>query len=91
MLHIVAYDIKDPKRMRKIALLCQDYGVRVQYSIFQFDLNETLTAQLISELKDLINPENDKIMIVPVCKKCRESIQYIGDMKPFKLPLLFVF
>lgn len=89
MLHIVAYDIKEPKRMRKVALLCLDYGVRVQYSIFQFDLNEKLTAQFVSELKELIDPAADRLMIVPVCEKCRSSILCLGQMKPFELPLFF--
>lgn len=91
MLHIVAYDIKDPKRMRKVALLCLDYGVRVQYSIFQFDLNEKLTECFTKELKELIDPATDRLMIVPICEKCRNSIQYLGKMKPFELPLFFIY
>ena len=91
MLHIVAYDIKDQKRMLKVAQLCLDYGVRIQYSIFQFDLNEYLTEQFVAELKNIIDQGSDKVMIVPVCKKCRDFIQYIGQMKPFELPVLYLF
>ena len=90
MLHIVAYDIRDPKRMRKMALLCLDYGVRIQYSIFQLDFNKTLLDQFVAELKELADPDTDSIMIVPVCEKCRKSIQCVGQMQPFELPLLFI-
>ena len=38
---IVTYDIADPKRLRRIAKLMQDYGIRVQKSIFELNVNQT--------------------------------------------------
>ena len=35
MLTLVAYDISDHKRLAKVARVCEDFGVRVQYSIFE--------------------------------------------------------
>ena len=32
--YIVAYDISDPKRLRKVATTCEDFGMRKQYSVF---------------------------------------------------------
>ena len=40
MLTLVAYDVSDPKRLRSVARVCEDYGVRVQYSIFECYLEE---------------------------------------------------
>jgi CRISPR-associated protein Cas2 len=91
MLHIIAYDITDGERLRKVSQICLDYGIRIQYSIFQFDLNENLTNKFINELKAIIDPQSDKIMIVPICKKCKDSILYMGKMEPFSLPLLYMF
>jgi hypothetical protein len=38
MLHLVAYDISDPKRLSRVARVCKDYGIRVEYSVFECDL-----------------------------------------------------
>ena len=33
--YIVSYDIADPKRLRKVFRVCQDYGNHLQYSVFE--------------------------------------------------------
>ena len=35
--HLVAYDIADPRRLRKVARACEDLGLRRQFSVFFFD------------------------------------------------------
>ena len=40
MLVLVSYDVamqdeRGPKRLRRVAKTCQDYGQRVQYSVFE--------------------------------------------------------
>ena len=32
--YIVAYDISDPKRLRRVARVCEDFGYRKQLSVF---------------------------------------------------------
>ena len=34
MLRLIAYDIKDARRLRKAARICADYGMRIEYSVF---------------------------------------------------------
>ena len=91
MLHIVAYDIRNPKRLKKIAKLCLDYGVRVQFSIFEFDLEPSLTMQFIREIDSIIDPRSDKVMIIPVCSSCRKNIRLLGQATPFSLPDFYCF
>ena len=91
MLHIIAYDITDPGRLKKTANLCKDYGIRIQYSIFQFDLNERLTDMFIKELQDIIDPESDKVIVIPVCNSCRKSIRLFGKAESFNAPKFYIF
>ena len=90
-MHIVAYDIKDAKRLKKIARVCLDYGVRVQYSIFEFDLPEDLTRNFLHELAEIIDPADDKVMVVPICENCRKHIHLMGKAEIFTLPEIFLF
>jgi len=66
---IVSYDIADEKRLRKVALCLEDYGQRVQYSVFECYLTESQLNRLNTRLKKLIEPEEDKLRLYILCEK----------------------
>jgi CRISPR-associated protein Cas2 len=76
--YIVAYDISDPKRLRKVATCCEDYGTRKQYSVFLCRLSATDFVRLRSRLYDLIHLEEDQVLFIPLCGKCVAQIDAIG-------------
>jgi CRISPR-associated protein Cas2 len=76
--YIVAYDISDPKRLRKVARCCEDFGVRKQYSVFLCRLSATDFVRLRSRLYDLIELDEDQVLFIPVCGKCVNAIEAIG-------------
>ncbi len=75
---LVAYDISDPKRLRKVARTCEDFGVRRQYSVFLCRLSATDFVRLRSRLYDLIHLEEDQVLFVPLCGKCVNQIEALG-------------
>jgi CRISPR-associated protein Cas2 len=75
---LVCYDISDPKRLRKVANACQDYGMRRQYSVFLCRLSATDFVRLRSRLYDLIDLEADQVLFIPLCGKCVNQIEAIG-------------
>lgn len=77
MLMVVAYDITDPSRLRQVARHCEDYGIRVQYSIFECRLPAEKFEAFWRELTDLINPATDRIVAYRLCARCAQEI-YIG-------------
>jgi CRISPR-associated protein Cas2 len=62
MLYLVAYDITTPKRLTKIAKTCEDFGIRVQYSLFECRLKPDHFQILWERLNLIINPEEDRIV-----------------------------
>ena len=52
MLTLVAYDISDAKRLHRVARVCEDFGVRVQYSLFECRLEEPEFRQFWDRLVD---------------------------------------
>lgn len=76
--YIVAYDISDPKRLRKVATACEDYGTRKQFSVFLCRLSATDFVRLRSRLYDLINLEKDQVLFIPLCGKCVQQIEALG-------------
>jgi CRISPR-associated protein Cas2 len=76
--YIVAYDVSDPKRLRKVATACEDFGLRKQFSVFLCRLSATDFVRLRSRLYDLINLEKDQVLFIPLCGKCVQKIESIG-------------
>jgi CRISPR-associated protein Cas2 len=76
--YIVAYDISDPKRLRKVATTCEDFGVRKQLSVFLCRLSTTDFVRLRSRLYDLINLTEDQLLYIPLCGKCVPQIEAIS-------------
>jgi CRISPR-associated protein Cas2 len=71
--HLVTYDIRDPKRWRKVYNLLRGHGERVQYSVFRLRLSETQRAKLQWRLGQLMSSE-DALLIIPLCPGCAERI-----------------
>jgi CRISPR-associated protein Cas2 len=76
--YIVAYDISDPKRLRKVARCCEDYGVRKQLSVFLCRLSATDFVKLRSRLYDLLNLDEDQVLFIPLCARCVGQIESMG-------------
>ena len=76
--YLVCYDISDPKRLRKVATACEDYGVRKQYSVFLCRLSATDFVRLRSRLYDLIDLQADQVLFVPLCARCVLQFDVLG-------------
>lgn len=63
-LYVVAYDISDPKRWRRVFSLMHGYGQWVQLSVFQCRLTRRRHAELVATLDELINHRQDHVILV---------------------------
>lgn len=75
---LVAYDIADPKRLRKVAKTCEDFGLRRQYSVFICRLNTTALVRLKTKLYDVIDLQLDQVLFIPLCGMCMKNIESLG-------------
>ena len=76
--YLVAYDIANPKRLRKVARTCEDFGLRKQYSVFFCRLSATDLVRLRSRLHEVIDLDRDQILFIPFCKRCADQIETLG-------------
>src|SRR5438132_606902 len=72
--YLVCYDIRDPKRLRKVAKTCAGYGERLQYSVFRLWLDSRQIQQLRWELTELLDPADD-VIFIPLCSRCVAGVQ----------------
>ena len=80
MLTVVAYDITDPKRLARIAKVCEDYGVRVQYSVFECRLDEDEFADFWLKLLEEIDDAEDRIVAYKIDARCARETLTAGTM-----------
>jgi CRISPR-associated protein Cas2 len=76
--YLVCYDISDPKRLRRVAMTCEDFGYRRQYSVFLCRLSATDLVRLRTRLYDIIHLEEDQVLFIPLCAKCVAQIEALG-------------
>lgn len=81
MVTIVAYDISKTRRRDKAAGLLKDYGVRVQYSVFECDLSAERLAVVKEKMLALINPRKDRVHFYPVCQGCFGKAESLGRVE----------
>lgn len=80
--YIVAYDIADPKRLRKVFRVCQDYGNHLQYSVFECDLSPTEKVELETKLNAAIHQNDDQVLFIelgPVESRGERQITALGQ------------
>jgi CRISPR-associated protein Cas2 len=76
--YLVCYDIADPKRLRRVARACEDYGYRKQYSVFLVRVSATDFVRLRSRLYELIDLNADQVWFVPLTDTCLRRAEAIG-------------
>lgn len=80
MLTLIGYDISDPKRLARVARLCEDFGVRVQYSIFECRLEESEFTEFWLHLLEEINDHEDRIVAYKIDARCAKETMTAGTM-----------
>lgn len=65
---LVSYDVntldkEGRKRLRKVAKLCEGYGQRVQFSVFECTVNELELEKFRTRLLNVVNPDEDSLRI----------------------------
>ena len=90
MLHLVAYDIRDAKRLRQVAKTCEDFGIRVEYSVFECDLSEDNFYKFWDILYNIIDSDEDCILAYKICGACVTKIESMGAIVRPGKPLLYI-
>ncbi len=71
--YIITYDVREPKRLRKVGKHLKGYGERLQYSVFRCRLTERELERLRWELVKIMDDE-DNLLIIGLCAKCGTKV-----------------
>ncbi len=71
--YVIMYDVRDPKRWRKVYRLLRGRGTRLQYSVFRCRLTTREFEQLRWELERRMTAE-DSLLLVGLCAGCVDRV-----------------
>lgn len=60
---IIAYDIRNPLRRRRVFKLLSGWRMGGQKSVHECLLNETEAEEVFAQISDLIDPQSDHLML----------------------------
>ncbi|MEO5366241.1 MAG: CRISPR-associated endonuclease Cas2 [Magnetococcus sp. WYHC-3] len=83
--YLVCYDIRNPKRLRRVHKVLKGYGEAWQFSVFFCVLKDIDRVRLQTDLEEQMNQKEDQAMILdlgPNEKEAREAATVIGQPLP---------
>ena len=83
MLVLVSYDVSTvekagQRRLRKVAKTCQNYGQRVQYSVFECIVDPAQWTALRQKLINVIKPDEDSLRFYFLGSNWKRRIEHVG-------------
>lgn len=96
MMVLVSYDVstvtvEGRRRLRRVSRTCQDYGQRVQFSVFELELDPGKWVTVRQRLIDLIDQDVDSLRFYHLGAKWQGKIEHVGAKPAVDLngPLVF--
>ena len=88
MMVLVTYDVNvtegdGAKRLRQVAKACRDFGQRVQYSVFEIEVDPAQWVALKARLERIIDPSLDSLRYYHLGANWGRRIEHVGA-KPTK-------
>jgi len=86
MLVLISYDVSvtsdgGQRRLRRVAKACQDYGQRVQFSVFECIVDPAQWTVLRERLIDEIDTETDSLRFYFLGANWKRRVEHIGAKK----------
>lgn len=96
MMILVTYDVSTAdntgeRRLRRIAKACRNYGQRVQFSVFEIEVDPALWVALRQQLIDIIDDKRDSLRFYQLGANWERRVEHIGARASVDLkgPLVF--
>ena len=83
MLVLVTYDVNTledggKKRLRNVARACEDFGQRVQFSVFEIEVDPAQWTRLKARLEGIILPERDSLRYYYLGANWTRRVEHVG-------------
>lgn len=83
MMVLVTYDVNTLSgdgagRLRRVAKACRDFGQRVQFSVFEIEVEPAQWVALKARLEAIIDPAHDSLRCYHLGANWRRRVEHVG-------------
>lgn len=83
MMVLVTYDVNvsegdGAKRLRQVAKACRDFGQRVQYSVFEIEVDPAQWTMLKARLESIIERDHDSLRYYYLGANWKRRVEHFG-------------
>ena len=83
MMVLVTYDVNTEtpegrRRLRHVAKVCKNYGQRVQFSVFEIEVDPGQWVKLKARLEGIIRPEFDSLRYYYLGSNWERKVEHVG-------------
>mgnify|MGYP003300206191 CR=1 FL=1 len=75
---LVLYDIREERRLARVAKVVESYGSRVQKSVFEMHAPPSVVMGLKRRVEQVIDMEEDFILLFEVCERDWQKREFFG-------------
>lgn len=80
---LVTYDVatdspEGRRRLRKVAQACQDFGQRVQKSVFECSVNDMQHEEIVQRLVEIIKQDEDSLRVYRLIEPREKHVEVYG-------------
>lgn len=76
---LIAYDICEPRRLRRVCKTMEEYGERLQYSVFICDLSRGELVRARARVEQEMNLGEDSVVIVDLGDPSTAKFTFVGQ------------
>jgi CRISPR-associated protein Cas2 len=79
--YLVTYDVRHPRRLRRVHEVVVDHGEQLQYSVYVCDLTRQELAGLRARLREVLNLAEDSVSIFdlgPAGGRTATRVEHLG-------------
>jgi CRISPR-associated protein Cas2 len=76
--YLICFDVHEARRLRKVAVQMENFGQRVQRSVFECHLQAEQLQELQQRLAAVLEPLEDQVRYYRLCGKDKQSIVIDG-------------
>ena len=81
--YLIAYDIRDDRRLRQVLELMKGTGTRLQYSVFLCDLSERELLRWRRDITRIIEEEKDSVVYINLGSPRDYLVNVLGVPRQF--------
>ena len=86
MLYLVSYDVSDDRRRGRVMEALKDFGRRVQYSVFECNLDASALDELLGRIEFEVDPATDSCRFYRLCESCAGEVRILGKGDRYSEP-----